>query len=94
MTETEKRRTELLEQTRQLYTEQYSPPAIHPRYRSVYQSLYKNDVKANRRSTFAIRLFVAVLIFGLFAIASKNEWKETTMVTNEITRNIWEDIVK
>ena len=41
MTETEKRRSELLAQTRARYSEKYTPPAIHPRYQSTYHSIYQ-----------------------------------------------------
>ena len=41
MTEAERRRNELLRETRKIYSEKYAPPAIHPRYQNAYQSIYK-----------------------------------------------------
>ena len=46
MTETEKRRIALLAQTRKTYSDKNSPPAVHPRYKGAYQSIYKNENNA------------------------------------------------
>ena len=94
MTETEKRRTELLQQTRQLYSEKYAPPAIHPRYQNVYQSLYKDENRARPRNSFGVRLLVAILIFGLFLCANEFEMQQVETVTNEIAKDVWNDVLE
>ena len=40
MNESEKRRKKLLEETRSLYSDWRTPPAVHPRYRAAYRRLY------------------------------------------------------
>jgi len=87
MKETEKRRMELLHETRKMYSERYTPPAVHPRYQVAYQSIYQNegmstDEPSNR--SFAIRTMVAVLLLCLFAIGSERGMEETKSVANEI----------
>ena len=64
MNSSEKRRKELLEQTRRLYSDRREPPAVHPRYGSVYYGLYGNDSEENTPAgTFGVRLFLAFLGF-------------------------------
>lgn len=87
MTETEKRRVTLLQETRKIYSEKYNPPAVHPRYQSAYQSIYKSDqiqTEENQPGTFGIRIVIAILLFSLFALASKNGIEETKTVVQEI----------
>lgn len=91
MTEAEKRRLALLEQTRKTYSEKYTPPAVHPRYKGVYQSIYKNENMTKHekgKNTFGIRLIIAILLFGLFVAASYNGIQGTEKVTAEIQREI------
>ena len=87
MTETERRRITLLQETRKIYSERYMPPAVHPRYQAAYQSLYKNDEirqEETHPSSFGVRMVIAILLFCLFTIASKNGMEETKTVANEI----------
>lgn len=87
MTETEKRRITLLQETRKTYNEKYTPPAIHPRYQSAYKSIYKNDEFSNvdkAQGTFVARTVVAIILLCLFAIANKNGLEEAKTVTSEI----------
>lgn len=84
MTDTEKRRIELLEQTRKTYSDSYAPPAVHPRYGAVYQSLYQKEREDKKTSSFVMRFVIAILLFGLFFVANKKEMKEAGMVMNEI----------
>ena len=58
MNEAEKRRRELLEQTRYSYQES-GIPAIHPRYRASYSELYGEVRKRqNREAWESVHLFV------------------------------------
>ena len=76
MTDIEKRRLKLLQETRKNYSDKYVPPAIHPRFRNAYTSLYgmdeNDDIKT--RSTFFIRALIAVIIFSfIYVMDYKNE---------------------
>ena len=66
MNESEKRRRQLLEQTRSLYTDQGIPPAVHPRYGSVYTDLYSSGEETGK-GTFGIRVMLCLLLFAAFA---------------------------
>ena len=85
MTETERRRNELLRETRKIYNEKYAPPAIHPRYQNAYQSIYKTNPRERQNSTFLARLLIAILLFGAFFAANQKGLKEAETVANEIT---------
>lgn len=86
MTDAEKRRRELLEQTRKAYSDKYNPPAVHPRYRSTYQSLYKSEEEEYEegKGSFGIRTVIAVLIFCLFVVASQANELDTQQVSGMI----------
>ena len=89
MTEIEKRRITLLQQTRKLYSEKNTPPAIHPRYKGVYQSIYKNETTTKEektKSSFGTRFFIALLLFGVFVVASYKGVQETEKVVAQIQK--------
>lgn len=70
--ETEKRRRELLSQTRHLYHDKDSLPAVHPRYQSAYQSLYEDPEKEEAQGSFGIRLLLCCLLFIGFVLMDEN----------------------
>lgn len=75
MTEAEKRRKELLDQTRLLYHDRNVVPAIHPRYGATYAKLYgreKNEKSEGVASSLGARLFLSLLLFVLYASANYN----------------------
>ena len=84
MTETERRRNELLRETRKIYNEKYAPPAIHPRYQNAYQSIYKTNSNEKQNTGFLTRIVIACLLLGAFYVASLKGLKEAQMVANEI----------
>ena len=89
MTDVEKRRLMLLQETRRTYSEKNAPPAIHPRYKSVYNSLYVKDEEQRRSSTFGIRLLISILIVGLYFVCCKQMDLgniDSQHVVNEIKR--------
>ena len=59
-----KRRIQLLHDTRKTYSDKYIPPAVHPRYKTAYHSLYDKS-QMNKSGSFGIRLFIALLILVL-----------------------------
>lgn len=90
MTETEKRRSELLAQTRAQYSDRYAPPAIHPRYGSTYHSLYHgedSEQTGSKIGSFGVRTIIAIMLFCLYALADYQGMKETKAVTSEIVRD-------
>lgn len=95
MTDTEKRRVELLRQTRAVYSEKMGTPAVHPRYRSTYSTLYpalEADEKNGKSGTLGIRTFIAVLLFALFVTADYQglsyESVDSAKIVYEIERGI------
>lgn len=83
MTESEKRRAQLLHQTRELYSDKKISPAVHPRYHSCYETLYDaNTDEIKTHSTLGIRIFIAVLLFGLF-VAMDYKGKEYAAVDSK-----------
>ncbi len=94
MTETEKRRTELLNQTRQLYSDKYAPPAVHPRYSSVYKSLYQQEPQKSRRGSLKITVLILVLLIGAFVIVKEDKMDEVKTVIYEIKEDIMTNIPK
>lgn len=85
MTEAERRRNELLRETRKIYSEKYAPPAIHPRYQNAYQSIYKTNPRERQNNTFLARVLIAALLFIAFFAANQKGLKEAETVANEIT---------
>lgn len=90
MSETERRRRELLSQARNLYRDQEIFPAVHPRYRAAYQSLYEpaDSVCGNRRGTFGIRTVICVLLFAAFVVADYRETEVWNVDSKEIAGQI------
>ena len=84
MNKCEKRRQDLLKYKNQ-------PPAVHPRYGRVYQSLYDKPEK----STFGIRLLVAFVIFILFWAINDRKIQIGTvsneMIIKEVNRDLFHE---
>lgn len=94
MTEVEKRRIKLLQEVRKNYSEKNTPPAIHPRYRIAYHSLYHNefDEDVNKRSTFFLRLFIAIAIFAIVFIIDYNEEEIVNINSQTIVNEVKKDL--
>ena len=64
MNEIEKRRHNLLAQTRNLYHDKFAPPAIHPRFQTTYRSLYgKDETKKQKYSWLRVILSLVLMLF-------------------------------
>ena len=94
MNDVEKRRLRLLQETRKNYSDKYVPPAVHPRYRSTYDSLYRDydgDESINH-GTFFMRTVIALLLFGLFFVMDNRKEQIGTvnsqMIISEVQRNL------
>lgn len=94
MTDIEKRRLNLLAQTRSLYSEKNSPPAIHPRYQSAYLSLYgkEQEEQAISHNTFLIRVLISVLIFVLFFVMDYRKETIGTVDSQTIIQEVQRDL--
>ncbi len=91
MNDSEKRRRQLLEQTRDLYSERRTAPAVHPKYKAAYQQIYE-DGQSNPAGTFGIRLFLCLVLFAAFVSMDKNGrevWQvDSSRIMNEITSDV------
>lgn len=102
MNSSEKRRKELLEQTRRLYSDRREPPAVHPRYGAVYHNLYGSEGEENvPAGTFGLRVFLAFLLFAGFVTMDRQEYKifqvDSSRIVEEIqadldVKEVWEEL--
>lgn len=101
MNSSEKRRKELLEQTRRLYSDRKEPPAIHPRYGALYNRLYEGEEEYYTPGTFGVRVFLCLLLFAAFVTMDKQEYQlfhmDSGQLVNEITADfdvaqVWEEL--
>ena len=96
MNDAERRRRELLEQTRFLYSDKRIMPAVHPRYGNTYHYLYGkvDDASAEdtKGGTFGIRHFLCILIFVAFLTLDKQNQEIFHMSSSVITEKILEDM--
>lgn len=95
MTEVEKRRLKLLQDTRKTYSMHNSPPAIHPRYQSVYLSLYGTEEEEATKagSSFLVRTMIAIFIFVLFYAMDFHNEKIGTVSREYIVSEIQKDLL-
>ena len=84
---TEKRRKQLLDEMRILYSSTYTPPAIHPRYGFAYEQLYEKDSK-EKGGSFEIRVFLCMLILAIFFTIEKNDTFADQYNTDEVIKCI------
>ena len=61
MKDSEARRRQLLYETRNLYRDEKSTFAVHPRYRAAYQSLYPDEEIP--KSSLKFRIILSILCF-------------------------------
>lgn len=91
MNASEKRRKELLERTRMMYSDRREPPAVHPRFGSVYGRLYDSEDDAAPAGTFGVRLFLCFLLFAAFVSMEKQEYEIFHMDSTQIAEEISKD---
>jgi len=90
--DSEKRRQRLLEQTRELYGEKRSIPAVHPRYGAAYHQIYGDEQTGLPPSTFGIRLFLCLLLFAAFVSMDKNKSEVMHVNSSRIVEEITTDL--
>ncbi len=93
MNEAEKRRKQLLEETRSLYSDWRTPPAVHPRYRAAYGKLYRREnSQEDLPGTFGLRTFLCVLLFAAFVAMDHQGGKILEADSGRITEEIITDL--
>lgn len=92
MNASEKRRKELLERTRMMYSDRREPPAVHPRFGSVYGRLYDSEDDAAPAGTFGVRLFLCFFLFAAFVAMEKQEYEIFHMDSTQIAEEISKDL--
>lgn len=92
--DSESRRRELLRQTRRLYGNDFSIPAVHPRYRAAYHSLYGKEEESTEpqsESSFFFRLVLSVILFLCFIYIEQNEPGSVPVSSSAIVSYIQSD---
>lgn len=90
MTPSEKRRRKLLQQTRNLYSDRRTPPAIHPRYGNLYADLYDEDVSTG--GTLGIRITICLLLFACFITMDYTENTMLNMNSEQVETMVAENL--
>lgn len=91
MNDSEKRRRQLLEETRSLYNDRNSPPAVHPRYKFAYARLYE-DEEEMAPGTFGLRLFLCFMLFAAFVAMDNNGITVKSVSSDRIVQEITTDL--
>ena len=89
MNDSERRRKELLELTRQRYSDSTAPPAVHPRYHAVYEDLYGTEDELPG-GTLGIRTFFSILLLAVFLSMEHNHNK----IWNVSSENVVEAVTR
>lgn len=95
MTDVEKRRMQLLQEVRRNYSDKNAPPAIHPRYQSVYHSLYNDEIEEDDRprSTFFLRFLIAAFLFAMVFLLDYREEKIANVSSQTIISEVQRDLL-
>ena len=100
-TDTEKRRRALLAQTRSLYSEKSFSPAVHPRYRNAYNSLYGDGVEMGSSGLYGLRVILCCLLSIGFVMMDNYGITVADVSSSQITeaveegvdvRTVWQEI--
>lgn len=73
--ESEARRRQLLNETRNLYRDDGMIPAVHPRYRFAHNSLYPEDEELPK-SSLKLRIVLSICLFLCYVAL---DYKQTTI---------------
>lgn len=82
MNQSEEYRKELLDHARNLYSDKRTPPAVHPRYGSVYSEFYGEPEE--KTGTFGLRLMLAMLLFAAFITMDYQQMKVVNVSSAQI----------
>lgn len=91
MNNSEERRRKLLEQTREMYGEKRTVPAVHPRYGAAYRQI-SGEEQLPAAGTFGVRLFLCLLLFAAFVSMDKQGSEvgqvDSRRIVDEITYDV------
>lgn len=90
--ESSARREQLLRETRNYYKTNGTMPAVHPRYRAAYHYVEEDRGVEHPSSSLGIRIFLAMLLFALYAAAGEQGKEIGPMTTGEIAEQIQTDL--
>lgn len=92
MNDSEKRRRELLRQTRKLYDERNTVPAVHPRYGHIFNDLYGEEEATQPKNSFYLRAVVGILCFVCYVCMDTNQIKvaevDSAQIVNQIEKEM------
>lgn len=93
MSDSERRRQDLLDQMKKSNYANVSVPAIHPRYGNIYQDLYQNKKEtATSEYSLLFRLIISLLCFILYisfeTSGAYNFETYNLKITSQIKKNV------
>lgn len=91
MNDSERRRRQLLKETRERYSDRTAPPAVHPRYRSSYMGIYGGE-EEEPASTFGARVLICLLLFAAFVTMDLKDQEVFHMDSDRIVKEITTDL--
>lgn len=86
MKSSQKQREAMLREAR-MYHSAKEGPAIHPRYRAVYNDLYPKQ-EETIKSTLGTRILISLILFALFAAIDQGHITETPVSSTQIIYEI------
>ena len=94
MTDFENRRMKLLQDVRKNYSDRSTPPAIHPRYSSVYHSIYSDetDEQCRPQNTFFLRFIIAAFLFAAVFMVDYHKEKIVNVDSQTIINEVQKDL--
>lgn len=91
MNDSERRRRELLEQTRRRYSDTSPPPAVHPRYHAAYRELYGTD-EERPASTLGIRMLFCMILLAVFLSMEQRQESILNVSSEKVVEAVTTDI--
>lgn len=93
MNEVEKRRLQLLEETRNQYRSTYNPPAVHPRYEAAFRYASHEAEITQSNHTWVVRFVIAILIFSMFYLMDVRNEQIGTIDSQQIVEAVQRDLL-
>lgn len=68
-------------------------PAVHPRYRAAYHSLYRDEPEETKKSSFGVRVVISVFILTLFILFDYRQDQIGTVDSQYIISAVQKDLL-
>lgn len=81
-----KMREAMLKEAR-MYHSNIGIPAVHPRYRASYKSIYQTE-EADKPSSLRLRILICLILFALYAALDQGEFAELPFTSSQISLEI------